>query len=138
VPEVELHHVIVVIGVIAGLALQGGGILVAVTMFLSRMEKRLSDKIATERREIDEAHSEAVSIIHRQHSTSLETIRREFGEVVSALRQKVHEIETWSRDHFVRRDSFEHVIGEIKDMIAGQGEKIDKRLERIDEKLDRR
>src|SRR5882672_919634 len=31
---------------------------------------------------------------------------REFGETVIAIRQKITEVEIWSRDTFVRRDSF--------------------------------
>ena len=35
-----------------------------------------------------------------------EILRREFGETGNALRQKMHEMETWNRDTFLRRQSF--------------------------------
>ena len=120
------HYAMIVLG-IAGFALQGVLLLIGGTWKLAQMEQRITGTITTQRKEIDDAHIAAS-----------DTMRREFGESVSALRQKVHEVETWSRDHFVRRDSFEVVVREIRDAITTQGEKIDKRLDRIDEKLDRR
>lgn len=35
-----------------------------------------------------------------------EVLRREFGETGTALRQKMHDMETWNRDTFLRRQSF--------------------------------
>jgi hypothetical protein len=120
------HYAMIALG-IAGFALQGLALLVGGTWKLSQMEARITASITRHRKEIDDAHTATV-----------DALRREIGETVSALKAKVHEIETWARDHFVRRDSFEGVVRELKEAIAAQGDKIDKRLDRIDEKLDRR
>ena len=42
-----------------------------------------------------------------------ESLQKEAGEMGHALRTKIHEIETWSRDHFVRKESFEFVVNRI-------------------------
>lgn len=63
-------------------------------------------------------------------------LRRDFGETVSAMQHKIHELETWSRDEFVRKKSFEDVIGRIEKGMEQRDERLDKRLERMESKLD--
>ena len=58
-----------------------------------------------------------------------ETLRHEFGETGQALRTKIHEIETWNRDTFVRKDSFEAAIARIEKTTENAVNKIDKRLD---------
>lgn len=111
---------------IAGFVLQGLALAIGGVWKFTQMEQRITGTISQHRKEIDE-----------EHTSAIEALRRECGESVAAIRQKVHEIETWSRDHFVRRDSFEVVVREIRDAISAQGANLDKRLDRIDAKLDR-
>jgi Sec-independent protein translocase protein TatA len=61
---------------------------------------------------------------------------REVGETVSAIRQKIHDVETWSRDTFVRRDSFQSMISEVRAALVELGIRLEKRLERMEEKID--
>ena len=61
----------------------------------------------------------------------LETMRHETGEMGNALRTKIHDVETWNRDTFVRKDSFEMVIGRLEKSIEKLGDKIEDRLDRI-------
>lgn len=112
---------------IAGFVLQGIALIVGGTWKLSQMEARITASINEHRKEIDDTHS-----------ATIERVQRETGESLTAIRTKIHEVETWARDEFVRRKSFEVVIKEIKDAISSHGEKIDKRFDKIDEKLDRR
>ena len=58
-----------------------------------------------------------------------DSLRREFGETGSALRTKMHEMETWNRDVFVRKDSFESAINRLEKATENAVNKIDRRLD---------
>jgi hypothetical protein len=134
VPEVEWYHwAMIALGVL-GFVIQFIGNIVGVTWALAQVEKRLTEKITEERQEIEQAHRAAI-----------ETAKREFGETVQAIRLKIGEVETavnkfeaWVLKEFVRRDSFEKVIAEVKAGMADIKQSFEKRLDRIDEKLDRK
>lgn len=100
-----------------------GVILVTVTWRLSIVVTELKDAIAKSRDEIEE----------RQ-----DRISRDFGETAAAIRQKVHEIETWARDEFVRKDSFESILTRSERTISEQFREIKDRLERMEGKIDAR
>lgn len=40
---------------------------------------------------------------------------RNFGEAVTAIRNKIHEVELFSRDHFVSKSTFQQVLGELRE-----------------------
>jgi len=65
----------------------------------------------------------------RENVERAETIRREFGETGNALRTKIHEIETWIRDEFVRTESFEAAINRLE-------KNSDKGFDRLEKRLD--
>ena len=73
------------------------------TRAIGRLETSLRETIEKSRKEIDER---------------LDAQSRDFGETISALRQKIHEVELWARDTFMRRDGFykvqEQLSAEIK------------------------
>jgi hypothetical protein len=102
---------------LAAFALNFVGTIVGVTWKLTRVEIALRDAITAERREID-GHMERQS--------------REFGETAAALRQKIHEVEVWSRDTFVRSDGFQSVKNELSQEMKDIAKLINQRLERIE------
>jgi len=55
-----------------------------------------------------------------------ETLTSRIGEQGVALRQHIHQIEVWMRDHLVSKDTFTTVIN-----------KLDSRFDRLDAKLDK-
>jgi hypothetical protein len=65
-----------------------------------------------------------------------ETLRHEFGETGSALRTKIHEVETWNRDTFVRKESFEMVIGRIEKTFEKSVEKLEKSIEKLGDRFE--
>jgi len=79
----DVSHV--VIG--AGFVLNVLVLIISVTWKLSRVEAVLYASIVKERKELD---------------AQLESMRRNFGEVAAALREKIQQFELWSRDNFVR------------------------------------
>jgi hypothetical protein len=76
-----------------------------------------------------------VRMNERAATDRAETLRHEFGETGAALRTKIHETETWNRDTFVRKDSFEMVIGRLEKSIDKLGDKIEDRLDKMFERI---
>lgn len=88
---------------------------------LAAIELKLGQAITRSKEEIDER-------VDRQG--------RDFGETAAAIRQKITDVEMWTRDTFVRRDSFYKVSDEFKADVVAMGDKIEKRLERMEAKID--
>ena len=88
--------------------------------FLARMEARQITALAKHREEINHTINEIRSLVLNQGLV----LRQEFGDTIFAIRHKIHEIEMWIRDNFLRQDLY----------IASE-EKIEKRLEQLDQRL---
>ncbi len=98
------------------LAMAAGGV-----WKLTRVEQALRKDITDSKDEIEAKHD--------QHS-------REFGETISALRQHVNIIQLEVADKYMRRDGFHIVKQEIEESMDKMGERLEKRLERMETKLD--
>jgi len=61
---------------------------------------------------------------------------RDFGEVGAAIRQKVNEVEVFSRDTFMRKGSFNEIMKDRKDRIGADHDDLKDWLERIERKVD--
>lgn len=79
-----------------------------------------------------------IAKLERSGMETADTLRREFGETGQALRTKIHEVEMWNRDTFVRKDSFEMVISRIEKTMEKGFDKIDSRIETALERFDKR
>jgi hypothetical protein len=62
-------------------------------------------------------------------------MRHDTGEMGSALRSKIHEVEMFVRDKFVSKDSFELVIARLEKSMEKLGDKIEDKLDRWVERL---
>ena len=69
--------------------------------------------------------------------TRADTIRHETGEMGAALRTKIHEIEVFARDTFVRKESFELVVGRIEKSIEKMTDKLEEKIDKAIERLQR-
>lgn len=128
----EPYHLIMIALGVAGFLLQGAILIIGGTWKLAQMEARIMSSITGHREELAGTLEQL-----RAHATEeANRARREFGETVLAMQAKIHEFEKWSRDHFVRRDSFLQVSQESKQSIQQLGTDIGKRLDRLDEKID--
>lgn len=101
------------------------GAIVGGTWVLGRSREKLVEKIDTAKAELD----------RRLTDETNQTLNR-FGETVSAMRQKMTEMELWNRDNFVNKVTFQVVIQQFRDSWQRLEDKIDKRFDRIDEKLE--
>ena len=115
----EAQHVLVAVSV-ASLLLNIGIAAIAATWGISKIRITVSQEIAKQRTDFD------ARLL--QHA-------REFGETASAIRAKVHEVELWARDTFVRRESFLRVVDEVRTGFSDLGARLEKRMGQIEERL---
>lgn len=85
---------------------------------------------------IKDAVRDAIDKHRQKYDDDLDSLGRSFGEGLAALRQKVHELETWARDEFVRKGSFESSTNRMERTIAAEFDKLEKRLDRMEAKID--
>lgn len=60
----------------------------------------------------------------------------DFGETITAMREKINQVELYAANTYVRRDGFYKVQEQLTTDIKVLGDKIDKRLERMEAKID--
>lgn len=60
-----------------------------------------------------------------------ETMRHEAGEVGAALRQKIYEVEVFSRDTFVNKPTFETAVNRIENSIDKLGDRLETKIDRV-------
>lgn len=99
--------------------------LVGATWGVARIKSEVKDAV---RDEID-AH-------RTQIDDRITQIEQRVGETTAALRSKINETELWNRDTFMRRDSFYKTMESYSTDMRTQFDKIEKRLERMEEKID--
>jgi len=61
---------------------------------------------------------------------------REIGETVMAIRERVTQVELYMRDNFVRKETFNPILAEIRGELRGIGSSIEARLLRMESKID--
>lgn len=109
---------------------------------LSRIEKEVREHVADEIKEASE-HAGAqidnverdLANLERDSIARADTLRRETGEMGLAIRQKIHDVEVFNRDTFVRVDSFELVIGRIEKSIEKLGDRLESKVDRVVDRL---
>jgi len=79
-----------------------------------------------------------VAIDHSKSETQkrMDEMEKRFGEVGSALRQKIHEIELHIEKNYMRRESFYAANNDSKQAVQEGFRQINKRLDRMEEKID--
>jgi hypothetical protein len=125
------------IGIYLGLATFILGLIahaMKLTFQLTRVEKELRDEMDAQ---VDNLQRDVVSL-QTAGLERAETIRHEFGETASAIRQKIHDVETWNRDTFVRKESFEMVVSRIEKSIEKWGDRFDEKLDKLVERIQQR
>ena len=104
---------------------------VRVTWMVSRIDKEI--------REYNDAQIDNLSRdilkIERHGEERIEDLRQAFGDTGMALRTKIHEVETWCRDTFVRRESFDQVVIRLENSIEKAFDKMETRIEAMIERI---
>ena len=96
----------------------------------------LIQKHETDDRTRFERIEEDILGLQRQIVSEGATRSREAGESIAAIRQKVHEVETWSRDNFLRRESFTQTMAAYEARSTESRNDLKDRLGRIESKID--
>jgi aminoglycoside phosphotransferase family enzyme len=118
------------------------GYAIKITWQASRVERSLRDDAAKGDKELGESMEAQIDNLQRDivkfHRAGMEksdVIIREFGETASAIRQKIHDIEVFSRDHFVSKDSFDSVVGRIERSFEKMTDRLEDKIEKAVERL---
>lgn len=117
---------------IVGILVTAAGMLITGTWRLRSAVAELKDAIAKARDEVE---------------AKQEKVAHDFGETVRALKEHVnqsnrlltehiHKVETWVRDEFVRNEPFGAVTTRIERAVSDQFDKLDARLDRMENKID--
>ena len=125
---------------ILGLSIGGGTLLLSFVVAVVKTTRAVS-KAETEIRsdmgaEVDNLQRD-ISRLEREAMARGDTYRQEFGETAAALRTKIHEVEVFSRDHFISKDTFSATVGRIEKMFESFGDRLERRFDKIDERFDK-
>lgn len=110
--------------------------IVGATWALSRSGNKLYEKVNLKLEADKDELATRLNEIDAKFSVDIKSAERNFGETVSAIRQKVSDVELWGRDNYVTKNTFNMVISEIKDSWLRLEEKIDRRFDKLDNKID--
>src|SRR5689334_15871740 len=106
---------------IGSLALNIGIAVVGATMGIAKIKDAVRDAMDEHRDEFD---------------AKIEQLGRNFGETAAAIREKVHQVEVWARDEFVRKQSFEGAVSRMEKAVDDKFNGIIDRLDRMENKID--
>lgn len=108
---------------VAGFFVHIGVLIATVSYKLAKAETAILEQLKAERKEIDENRERDGRII---------------GEALAALRTKVHEIETWARDTFVRKDSLDKTMERMEKIMGDMKADLSHQIGRLSDRLDSR
>lgn len=93
-------------------------------------------KVANAQAAIKADITAAITNHKKEVAESFEAHQRMLGETISALRQKINEVELYVRDHFVRSDEFAEGMRAITLTMNRMDDSIGSRLGRMEIKID--
>lgn len=105
---------------------------VRITFWVTQIDKEAREYMDAQ---IDNLQRDVIRF-DRNSADRADIIRHEFGETGAAIRQKIHEVETWSRDTFVRKESFEQALRRIESSMDKAVGSMNKTVDRIDARVE--
>jgi hypothetical protein len=99
---------------------------------LSSMEQRIMGAVVKHKTSLDDT----VDQMRQECDEKVELAERRFGETVTAMQNKIHEFETWTRDTFVRRGSLGEAVTRLEQSVADRDIRLEKRFDRLEAKFD--
>ena len=103
------------------------GYAIKLTWQVSRVEQEVRDDMDAQ---IDNVQRD-IKTMERDSLARAETLRHETGEMGSAIRQKIHDVEMFTRDTFVRKDTFEAVMTRIEKSIDKLGDRLEEKIDKM-------
>lgn len=111
---------------------------------LASMDEKHEQKVQTAKKEIKDEHDRLFREAKEEHirlsrevKEEADTLAHSFGEGLSAIRQKVHEVETWNRDNFVRREDFFEAMKTIHRSLENLSSELKMSMTEVRSKMER-
>lgn len=104
---------------------------------LTRVEVSIRGALAKNRQETDTKINTEVGRLREEWRQEHDQFMQQWGEGLTAVRQKMTDMEIWNRDNFVRHRDFTSIVQGLTAAIDGISKKMDAFMERIDGKLER-
>lgn len=92
-------------------------------------------KLTTVRDELKDAITGNRLELEKKMDDEMEEIRRQFGETITALREKLTQIELYIRDNYVSKNSFNTVLDRILVEMKSISEKVESRFLRMETEI---
>jgi hypothetical protein len=109
------------------------GVLATMIGFLIRGTWKLRGEIEAIVRKIEVDRVELREQLTEEHSD----VMKQFGDSLSAVREKIRDGELWNRDNFVRRSDFQTVVESITRSMEALGARVDAGFTKLDSKIDK-
>lgn len=118
----------------AGIALiiAGSSLLLTLLLQVWGGSWKLSGKLAEMERGLRQAISDSKTEVEDRQ----DSMKREFGETVAGIREKVREVELFVRDKYIEKNDFIIQMQHHNEMISMNFTNITARLDRMEKKLD--
>lgn len=91
------------------------------TRKLAASEQAIQRSLVSSRKELD---------------SHIDGLRREVAETLTAMRQKIQEVELYIRDNYVRRDSFSEVTKRISNEVEAAVGRVELQVAKLENKID--
>lgn len=118
---------------LAGFLLALVGQIVYGVWFLARLKEELTELLVKKTQEIDDKYNKECGELHEK----INTATQRFGETVAAIRQKIHEVEMWGRDHFAQKGDIEKDLDRIHALIENVGRNMQDSFNKLEKRIDR-
>jgi hypothetical protein len=99
---------------------------------LNRARADTDEKIDAKDRQM----TENILGLERLIKNEIDSTSRNVGETMLAMRTKITEVELFGRDHYVEKGTFQTFANDMRRSWERFEEKLDKRFDKIDNKLD--
>lgn len=124
--------IITIMATTAAVVWQAGNIRTDMVSLLAKNKALIDDDIRAIRSEMAN-RAEAFSL---ERVRELDSVRKETGDMGGALRTKIHDVELFVRDEFIRKETFNMVIDRLTDRIGAVDANQNERSSRIESKVD--
>jgi hypothetical protein len=76
-------------------------------------------------------HDKAIAEINKTTAEKEMQIRTEHGKEITLLSSKIYQVEIWCRDEFVRKGSFDVVVGRLEKSMELLGAKVENAVDKL-------
>jgi hypothetical protein len=123
----DLHDIIAWVGLLFG---SGALITIAKVLVDVGAWRRQTEDHSKRLDAVDRLH-EDFAALREQLATDHGDVMKQFGDSLSAVREKIRETEIWNRDNFVRRQDFDRAIDTLSARMDAGIARIEAKIEKL-------